>query len=80
MGFSYLMPPILKTKIYGTSSVVQWLRINLPMQGSRVPSLVWEDPTCYGTTKPMQLLKLAHLEPEFCNRRSHHSEKPSITT
>ena len=26
----------------GTSLVVQWLRICLPMQGTRVRSLVWE--------------------------------------
>ena len=26
--------------------VVQWLRICLPMQGTQVRSLVWEDPTC----------------------------------
>ena len=26
----------------GTSLVVQWLRIHLPMQGMQVPSLVWE--------------------------------------
>ena len=25
----------------------------LPMQGTRVRSLVWEDPTCCGATKPM---------------------------
>ena len=30
----------------GTSLVVQWLRIHLPMQGTWVQSLVWEDPTC----------------------------------
>ena len=29
----------------------QWLRICLPMQGTRVRSLVQEDPTCLGTTK-----------------------------
>ena len=35
------------------SLVVQWLRIHLPMQGTRVRSLVWEDPTCRGATKPV---------------------------
>ena len=25
----------------------------LPMQGIWVPSLVWEDPTCQGTVKPV---------------------------
>ena len=28
------------------SLVVQWLRIRLPMQDTRVPSLLWEDSTC----------------------------------
>ncbi|KAJ8785232.1 hypothetical protein J1605_007451 [Eschrichtius robustus] len=29
------------------------LRIHLPMQGTRVQALVWEDPTCRGATKPV---------------------------
>ncbi|XP_059943857.1 protein S100-A5 isoform X1 [Mesoplodon densirostris] len=36
----------------GTSLVAQWLRILLPMQGTRVRTLVREDPTCRGATKP----------------------------
>ena len=32
----------------------RWLRIRLPMQGTRVPSLVREDPTRRGATKPMR--------------------------
>ena len=28
------------------SLVAQWLRVCLPMQGTRVRALVWEDPTC----------------------------------
>ena len=32
---------------------VQWLRICLPMQGTRVWALVWGDPTCCGATKPV---------------------------
>ena len=35
------------------SLVAQWLRILLPMQGTRVRALVWEDPTFRGATKPM---------------------------
>ena len=34
-----------------TSLVAQWLRIQLPMQGTQVRSLVWEDPTCHRATK-----------------------------
>ena len=30
---------------------VQWLRIHLPMQGTRVRSLGWEDPTYCPATK-----------------------------
>ena len=40
-------------KINRASLVVQWLGIRLPMQGTRVQALVWEDPTCHGATKPM---------------------------
>ena len=35
-----------------TSLGAQWLRICLPMQGTRVRALVWEDSTCRGATKP----------------------------
>ena len=37
-----------------TSLVVQWLRIHLPMQGTRVQVLVQGDPTCHGATKPVR--------------------------
>ena len=37
----------------GTSQVVQWLRIRLPVQGTWVQTLVWEDSTCCGAAKPM---------------------------
>ena len=37
----------------GTSLVAQWLRICLPVRGTRVRSLVREDPTCHGATKPV---------------------------
>ena len=33
-----------------TALVVQWIGICLPMQGTQVRSLVWEDSTCYGAT------------------------------
>ena len=35
------------------SLVAQWLRICLPMQGTRVRALVWEDPTCRRATRPV---------------------------
>ena len=70
----------------GTSLVAQWLRIRLPMQGTWVPSLVWEDPTSSRATKPLrhnywarmpQILKPVHLEPMLHNERSHCNEKPA---
>ena len=36
----------------GVSLVVQCLRIHLPMQETEVLSLVLEDSTCLGATKP----------------------------
>ena len=42
---------ILKKSMHGTSLVVQWLRMHLPMQGTLVWSLVWEDSTCPWATK-----------------------------
>ena len=72
------------------SVVAQWLRIHLPMQGTRVRSLIREDPTCCGTTKPVRhnywgcaLEPVRHnywactLESVLCNKRSHHNEKPA---
>ena len=62
--------------------VVQWIRIRLPVQGTRVWSLVQEDSPCRGATKPMchsywarvlQLLKPMHLETVLCSKRSHHN-------
>ena len=42
-----------KKKMIGTSLVAQWLRIRLPMQGTRVQALVREDPTCSRATRPV---------------------------
>ena len=38
-------------EMFRASLVAQWLRICLPMQGTRVRALVWEDPTCRGATR-----------------------------
>ena len=35
------------------SLVAQWLSVCLPMQGTRVWALVWEDPTCRGAAGPV---------------------------
>ena len=34
--------------------MAQWLRIRLPMQGTQVRALVWEDPTCLRATRPVR--------------------------
>ena len=43
----------IKKRKNRASLVAQWLRICLPMQGTRVRALVWEDPTCRGATRPV---------------------------
>ena len=43
-----------KISMSGTPLVAQWLGICLPMQGTQVRSLVWEDPTCCGATEPVR--------------------------
>ena len=43
----------LAEKMAGTSLVVQRIRIHLWMQGTRVQSLVREDFTCHGATRPL---------------------------
>ena len=79
----------IKITIVGTSLVVQWLRIHLPMQGTRVRSLIWEDPTCRGTTKPVrhnywahvpQLLKPVRLEPCSTTREATTMRSPRTAT
>ena len=53
--FSSQHPEVSSSKkaCLGASLVAQWLRIRLPMQGTRVQALVREDPTCRGATKPV---------------------------
>ena len=59
----------LKSEIgFRTSLVAQWLRIRLPMQGTRAQSLVREDPTCRGAPKPLRHIYWAcALEPVIHN-------------
>ena len=45
---------IIRKDTCWTSLVAQWLRIRLPVQGTRVRALVWEYPTCRGATKPVR--------------------------
>ena len=46
-------PFMILKKLPRASLVAQWLRICLPMQGTQVQALVWEDPTCRRATGPM---------------------------
>ena len=44
---------MIKKAEEGASLVAQWLRVCLPMQGTRVRALVWEDPACRRATGPV---------------------------
>ena len=44
----------------GASPVVQWLGVHLPMQGTPVQSLVWEDSICPREAEPMYHNYWAH--------------------
>ena len=56
--------------------MARWLRIHLPLQGTWVRSLVREDPTCCGATKPVSHNDWAcTLEPV-----SHNYWSPRATT
>ena len=68
----------------GTPLVEQWIRICLPMQGTRVQFLVREDSTWYRAPKPvchnywafmLQLLKPAHTEPVL-HEKCHQMRSP----
>ena len=62
----------------GTSLVEQCLRICLPVQGTWVRSLVREDPTCRGATKPVRHNYWAcALEPASHNYWSPHALEPT---
>ena len=61
----------------GASLVVQWLRVRLTMQGTRVRALVWEDSACCGATRPVSHnAELARLEPVLRNKRGHDGGRP----
>ena len=45
---------VLKRFKSRASLVAQWLKIRLPVQGTRVRALVGGDLTCCGATKPMR--------------------------
>ena len=60
-----------------TYLVVEWIRILLPMQGTRIRSWAWEDSTCCEATKSLHHNYWAHaLELTLPNKKSHQREKP----
>ena len=62
------------------SLVAQWLRIRLPVQGTRVWSLVRKDPTCRGATKPEHHNYWAcALEPPCSTTREATSMRSPLT-
>jgi len=70
---------VFKYKCIGTSLVVQWSGIHLPMQGTQVQSLIWEDSTRHRAAEVMghNCGSLPTLKPMPYNKRSHHNEKPT---
>ena len=67
-----------------TPLVAQWIRINLPRQGTWAEYLVQEDSTCHRATKPVchnyWALVWQLLEPVLCNKRSQAVRNLCTTT
>ena len=63
---------------YGTSLMVQWVNIYLPMQRPQVQSLVQEDPTCHGATKPVHHSPCAAATEACMPRHMLHSKKKPL--
>ena len=67
----------LQKTVVGASLVAQWLRISLPVQGTRLRALVREDPTCRGATKPVHHTYWASTASTACKP---HLLSPCATT
>ena len=63
-----------------TSLVVWWIRLHLPMQGTQVPSLVREDPTCLGATQPVCHSYWAHEPRAPCSATGESTALRSLRT
>ena len=54
VSLTYVWHPLrcsMRSKLFSWASLmVQWLRIDLPMQGTQIQSRVWEDATCLCAT------------------------------
>ena len=75
---SYLSKGAASRDVAWTSLMVQWMGIHLPIQGTQVQSLVWEDSTCVGATKAhVPQLSLCAPTNEACMPRAQAlQEKP----
>jgi len=62
-----------------TSLVVQWIGIRLPPQGTRVRSLVWDHPTCWGSTKA-HAPHLLNLPSRVAATEAHMPWSPCLST
>ena len=78
--FSLSITPF-KSQILGTSLVVQWLGVHLPMQAPQTWSLIQEDPTSQGVNKPMchSYWNPYALVPMLRNKRSTTTRIPRTT-
>ena len=61
LGLHGKAQPATTSRQSGTSLVVQWLRIHLPMQRMQVQSLVREDSTCRGAAEPATATEASRL-------------------
>ena len=74
------MEAIKKKNQLQTSLVVHWLGIHLPMQGTWVRFLFWEDSTYHRATKPACANYSAHtLEPRCSVKREVTTVRSSCT-
>ena len=66
----------------GTSLEVHWVSFHLSVQGTKVQSLVWEDPTRCGATKPERYnywspcTESPQHAPQKKKKKRHRNEKP----
>ena len=61
-----------RSKVLGLPRWCKWWRTHLPMQETWVLSIVWENPTCLGTTKAVcHKYWACALEPAICNYWAH---------
>ena len=82
-GVHMINPSWALNSHYRASLEVQWLRICLPIQGTRVWALVQEDPTCHRATKSVRHNYWAcALEPTCHNYWAHVPQllSPRATT